>query len=233
MKTIGLIGGMSWESTITYYRLINQAVQKRLGGVHSARILMHSFDFEDITCLQRTGAWDECNAVLAKAGQGLVDAGADIVLICTNTMHLCAPALQQALPVPVLHIADPLGKAIVAAGLKRVGLIGTRFTMQRRDVLIGRLKEQYGLEILIPGGDDGEEIHRVIFEELCCGQFLKPSRERYRAAMAKLAEAGAEGIILGCTEIPLLVSAADSPVPLFDTTALHAFAAADFALGAS
>lgn len=230
MKTIGLIGGMSWESTITYYRLINQAVQRRLGGVHSARILMHSFDFEDITCLQRAGAWDECNATLIKAGEGLVNAGADIVLICTNTMHLCAPALEAALSVPVLHIADPLGKAIAEAGLKRVGLIGTRFTMQRRDVLIGRLKERYGLEILIPGGDDGEEIHRVIFDELCCGQFLEPSRERYRGVMAKLAAAGAEGIILGCTEIPLLVSADDSPLPLFDTTALHAFAAADFAL---
>jgi aspartate racemase len=230
MKTIGLIGGMSWESTITYYRLINQAVQKQLGGVHSARILMHSFDFEDIAALQRAGAWDECNATLARAGQGLVQAGADILLICTNTMHLCVTALEQAVSVPVLHIADPLGEAVAAAGVHRVGLIGTKFTMQRPDVLRGRLKAQYDLQILTPTGDDAEEIHRVIFEELCCGRFLDSSRSRYRGIIAGLVAQGAEGIILGCTEIPLLIGAADASVPLFDTTALHATAAAHFAL---
>jgi len=231
MKTIGLIGGMSWESTITYYRLINEAVQRRLGGVHSARILMHSFDFEDIAAMQRAGAWAECNATLTRAGQGLVDAGADIVLICTNTMHLCVGALQAALPVPVLHIADPLGRAIAAAGKKRVGLLGTKFTMTRPDVLIGRLKEHFGLDIVTPDGADAEEVHRVIFEELCCGRFLAASRARLRAIIAAMAAKGAEGVILGCTEIPLLVTADDSEVPLFDTTALHASAAVDFALG--
>lgn len=230
MKTIGLIGGMSWESTITYYRLINEAVQSRLGGVHSARILMHSFDFDDIASLQRAGNWAECDATLARAGQGLVDAGADILLICTNTMHLCAPALAKATSVPVLHIADPLGAAVAAAGLTRVGLIGTKFTMERPEVLKARLKTHFDLDILTPEEDDAAEIHRVIFEELCCGRFLESSRVRYRAIMANLAARGAEGIVLGCTEIPLLVSAGDATVPLFDTTALHAGAAAAFAL---
>lgn len=230
MKTIGLIGGMSWESTITYYKLINEAVQKRLGGVHSARILMHSFDFDDIAALQRAGNWPECDATLARAGQGLVAAGADVLLICTNTMHLCVSALEKAVPVPVLHIADPLGEAIAAAGLKRVALIGTKFTMQRPDVLKGRLKQRFDLEILTPDGSDGDEVHRVIFEELCCGNFLESSRARFRTIIAALAARGAEAVILGCTEIPLLVTAADSPVPLFDTTALHAGAAAAFAL---
>jgi aspartate racemase len=230
MKTIGLIGGMSWESTVTYYRLINMAVQKHLGGVHSARIVMHSFDFEDIASLQRAGAWDECNATLVKAGRGLVQAGADILLICTNTMHLCVTALEQAVAVPVLHIADPLGEAVAAAGLHRVGLIGTKFTMQRPDVLRGRLQAQYDLDILVPEGGDADEIHRVIFEELCCGRFLETSRARYREIIARLVAQGAEGIILGCTEIPLLIGPEDCPVPLFDTTALHATAAAHFAL---
>jgi aspartate racemase len=230
MKTIGLIGGMSWESTVTYYRLINESVQQHLGGVHSARILMHSFDFEDIAALQRAGAWDECNATLARAGQGLVQAGADILLICTNTMHLCVTALEQAVAVPVLHIADPLGEAVAAAGLHRVGLIGTKFTMQRPDVLRGRLEAPYDLQILTPAGSDADEIHRVIFDELCCGRFLDSSRARYREIIARLVEQGAEGIILGCTEIPLLIGATDASVPLFDTTALHAAAAAQFAL---
>jgi len=230
MKTIGLIGGMSWESTVTYYRLINEAVQKQLGGVHSARILMHSFDFEDIAALQRAGAWDDCNATLAQAGRGLVQAGADILLICTNTMHICATALEQAVPVPVLHIADPLGEAVTAAGLHRVGLIGTKFTMERPDVLRGRLTAQYDLEILTPTGGDADEIHRVIFEELCCGRLLDTSRMRLRDIIAGLVAQGAQGIILGCTEIPLLIGTADATVPLFDTTTLHAMAAVEFAL---
>lgn len=230
MKTIGLIGGMSWESTITYYRLINEAVQQRLGGVHSARILMHSFDFEDIAALQRAGDWAECDATLARAGQGLVNAGADILLICTNTMHICAKALERLTGVPVLHIADPLGEAIVSAGLKRVGLMGTKFTMEREEVLKERLATRFDLDILTPQGADADEIHRVIFEELCCGKQLEASRQRFRDIMAELARRGAEGIILGCTEIPLLVDVDDASVPLFDTTALHAGAAAAYAL---
>jgi aspartate racemase len=230
MKTIGLIGGMSWESTITYYRLINEAVQRRLGGVHSARILMHSFDFEDIAALQRAGAWAECDATLARAGQGLVAAGADGLLICTNTMHICVKALEQATGVPVLHIADPLGEAIAAMGLKRVGLLGTKFTMERDEVLKRRLVKNFDLDILTPNGADADEIHRVIFDELCRGLFKESSRARFRDIMAGLVARGAEGVILGCTEIPLLVGAADASVPLFDTTALHAGAAAGFAL---
>jgi aspartate racemase len=230
MKTIGLIGGMSWESTITYYRLINEAVQARLGGVHSARILMHSFDFEDIAALQRAGDWPQCDATLARAGQGLVNAGADILLICTNTMHICATALENVTGVPVLHIADPLGEAIASAGLKRVALMGTKFTMERAEVLKDRLATRFGLDILTPKGVDADEIHRVIFEELCCGKLKASSRARFREIMAGLADRGAEGIILGCTEIPLLVGPDDASVPLFDTTALHAGAAAALAL---
>jgi aspartate racemase len=230
MKTIGLIGGMSWESTITYYRIINEEVQKRAGGVHSARILMHSFDFDDIVALQRAGDWTACNEVLARAGQGLAQAGADFLLICTNTMQLCAAVVEKRAGVPVLHMADPLGKAIARAGLTRVGLLGTRFTMERPDVLRARLKTDFDLEVLTPDGDDAGEVHRVIYEELCCGRFIDSSRARYREIIARLVARGAEGVILGCTEIPLLVSQKDSAVPLFDTTTLHAMAAVDLAL---
>ncbi len=166
MKTIGLIGGMSWESTITYYKLINEEVQKRLGGVHSARILMHSFDFEDIAALQRRGEWAESNAVLVKAGQGLARAGADLLLICTNTMHIAAGVLAEQTHLPVLHIADPAGRAVRKAGLKRVGLLGTKFTMERPDVLRGRLKSMFDLDLLSPQGRDADDVHRIIYEEL-------------------------------------------------------------------
>ena len=230
MKTIGLIGGMSWESTITYYRIINEEVQARMGGLHSARVLMHSFDFDDIAALQRAGDWAGCNGVLAKAGQGLVRAGADFLLICTNTMQLCAGAVEAAAGVCVLHMADPLGKAIRAAGLSRVGLLGTRFTMERPDVLRARLKSDFDIGVLTPQGEDAAEVHRVIYEELCCGRFLENSRARYRGIIARLVERGAEGIILGCTEIPLLVGPEDCAVPLFDTTGLHARAAVELAL---
>lgn len=230
MKTIGLIGGMSWESTITYYQLINQGVQKRLGGVHSARILMHSFDFEDIAALQRQGDWVASNAMLVKAGQGLARAGADMLLICTNTMHIAAGVLEEQTHLPVLHIADPLGKAIRAAGLKRVGLLGTKFTMERPDVLRGRLRTKFDLELLAPEGADADDVHRIIYDELCCGQLREASRARYREVIARLVARGAEGIILGCTEIPLLVHAEDATVPLFDTTTLHALAAVEAAL---
>lgn len=231
MKTIGLIGGMSWESTITYYQLINREVQRRLGGIHSARLLMHSFDFEDIAALQRAGDWAGCTAAIVKAGEGLKRAGADCLVICTNTMHLCAPALAERTGLPVIHIADPLGRAIRARGLRRVGLLGTKFTMQRPDVLRGRLKEQFDLEIVAPEGGDAEDVHRVIYDELCCGKVLEESRARYGEIIAALVARGAEGIVLGCTEIPLLMRPQDVAAPLFDTTALHAMAAAEFALG--
>jgi len=230
MKTIGLIGGMSWESTITYYKIINEEVQKRLGGVHSARILMHSFDFDDIAGLQRAGNWPACHEVLAKAGQGLARAGADFLLICTNTMQLCTPAVEKLAGVPVLHMAEPLGAAIRRAGLTRVGLLGTRFTMERPDVLRARLKTEFDLDVLVPEGADAAEVHRVIYDELCQGRLMESSRARYREIIARLVGRGAEGVILGCTEIPLLVTAEDSTVPLFDTTALHAMAAVERAL---
>jgi aspartate racemase len=229
MKTIGLIGGMSWESTITYYKIINEEAARRLGGIHSARILMHSFDFDDIAALQRAGNWDECNAVLARAGQGLAKAGADFLVICTNTMQICAGAVEKLAGVKVLHIADPLGEAIRRAGLSRVGLLGTRFTMERPDVLRGRLKTKFDIGAIAPEGEDAAEVHRVIYEELCRGIFLDSSRARFRAIIARLVERGAEGVILGCTEIPLLVGAKDAAVPLFDTTSLHALAAVEAA----
>jgi len=230
MKTVGLIGGMSWESTITYYRIINEDVQARLGGVHSARILMHSFDFEDIAALQRAGDWNGCHETLGKAGEGLARAGADFLLICTNTMQICSDTVEKRAGVPMLHIAEPLGKAIRQAGLNRVGLLGTRFTMERPDVLRGRLNRDFDLDVFSPEGEDAAEVHRVIYEELCCGRFLEASRARYREIVARLVGRGAEGVILGCTEIPLLVTAEDSTVPLFDTTALHAHAAVEKAL---
>lgn len=230
MKTIGLIGGMSWESTITYYRIINEEAQKRLGGVHSARILMHSFDFEDVAALQRAGDWAGCNRMLGEAGRGLARAGADFLLICTNTMQLCSASVEQAAGVPLLHMADPLGAAIRRAGLTRVGLLGTRFTMERPDVLRARLKADFDLDVFSPEGADAAEVHRVIYEELCCGRFLEASRAHYREIIARLVARGAEGVILGCTEIPLLVTQQDSAVPLFDTTTLHALAAVERAL---
>ena len=230
MKTVGLIGGMSWESTITYYRIINEEVQKRLGGVHSARLLMHSFDFDDIAALQRAGDWNGCAEVLGRAGEGLAKAGADFLVICTNTMQLCAAAVERRAGVGVLHMAFPLGAAIRDAGLKRVGLLGTRFTMERPDVLRGRLKAEFGLDVIVPEGADAAEVHRVIYEELCCGRLLESSRVRFGGIIARLVARGAEGVILGCTEIPLLVGSRDSTVPLFDTTALHALAAVELAL---
>jgi aspartate racemase len=229
MKSIGLIGGMSWESTVEYYRLINQAVRARRGGLHSARILMDSVDFEDIASLQRAGRWEEAGEQLANAARGLEQAGADLLLICTNTMHKVAPAVAAAASVPLLHIADATGEAIRAAGMRRIGLLGTAFTMEDtfyRD----RLVERFGLEVLVPEAADRQMIHRVIFDELCQGVVREESRAAYRSVMARLVAEGAEGIILGCTEIGLLVGAADATVPLFDTTRLHAEAAVAAAL---
>jgi aspartate racemase len=229
MKSIGLIGGMSWESTVEYYRLINQAVRARRGGLHSARILMDSVDFEEIASLQRAGHWEEAGEHLAQAARGLEQAGADLLLICTNTMHKVAPAVAAAASVPLLHIADATGEAIRGAGIRRIGLLGTAFTMEDtfyRD----RLVERFGLEVLVPEAADRQMVHRVIFDELCQGVIREESRAAYRAVMASLVARGAGGIILGCTEIGLLVSAADATVPLFDTTRLHAEAAVAAAL---
>lgn len=229
MKTIGLIGGMSWESTVPYYRLINEGVKQRLGGLHSAKLVLYSVDFHEIERLQHAGRWDEAGAQLAAAGRAVQAAGADFLVLCTNTMHKVAAAIEAAASIPLLHIADPTAQAIRQAGIQTVGLLGTRFTMEE-DFYRGRLTEQHGLKVLIPDADDRAVVHRVIYEELCLGITREASRAAYRAIIARLVAQGAQGIVLGCTEIGLLVSAEDSPVPLFDTTALHAASAVDFAL---
>jgi aspartate racemase len=231
MKTIGMLCGMSWESSAVYYQLINREVQRRIGGVHSAKLLMHSFDFGEIEPVQRTGDWAQANRAMAEASAGLERSGADVVIMCCNTMHCATPDIERAIRVPFLHIADPLGQALRKAGLRRVALLGTSHTMARDDIIRGRLQERYGIEVLTPDGDDTAAVSRVIYEELVRGQVLPQSRALYRGVIAKLTAQGAEGVILGCTELPLLVQPEDSTVPLFDTTTLHAMAAVDFALG--
>ena len=229
MKTLGLIGGMSWESTIPYYRIINETVRERLGGLHSARLLLYSVDFHDIERLQQAGAWDEAGRILADAALALEAAGAEGLALCTNTMHKVAAAIEAAVAILLLHIADPTAAAVKQAGIHTVGLLGTRFTMEQ-DFYRGRLAERHGLVVLIPDPADREIVHRVIYEELCQGDIRAESRAQYRAIMQRLVEAGAEGIILGCTEIALLVEPDDAPVPLFDTTDLHARSVARWAL---
>ena len=229
MKTIGLIGGMSWESTANYYRDINEQVKQRLGGLHSARILLYSVDFQEIERLQHQGRWDEAGEQLGDIARRLEGAGADVVALCTNTMHKVAPAIEAALRVPFLHIADPTAQAVKQAGIGRIGLLGTRFTMEE-DFYRGRLVERHGLDVIVPDPAERETVHRVIYDELCLGKVEERSRKAYRDIIAHLVERGAEGVILGCTEIAMLISPADSPVPLFDTTQLHAVSAVDFAL---
>jgi aspartate racemase len=231
MKTIGLIGGMSWESTALYYRQINLAVQQKLGGLHSAKLVLLNVDFHEIEVLQRAGDWAAAGEILANAARNLEAAGADFLVLCTNTMHLVAPAIEAAVHIPLLHIADPTAQAIQQAGFTKIGLLGTRFTMEQ-SFYVERLTQQ-GLEVFLPDGPDRDSVHRIIFEELCLGQVLGNSRQHYRRIMSKLVEQGAQAIILGCTEITLLVSAEDALVPLFDTTALHATAAAELALSSS
>lgn len=230
MKTIGMLGGMSWESSHVYYRLMNREVQRRLGGVHSMKALMYSFDFGEVEALQAAGRWDESSAMLASTGAMLARGGADFVMICCNTMHLMADAVERAAGVPLLHIADPLGAAIAAKGLRRVGLVGSRHTMEKGGVIADRLKAKFGLDIVVPGADDRAELHRIIVEELCRGQFLDGARATHRRIFGDLVARGAQGVILGCTEIPILMQGETAQVPLFDTTALHALAAVDRAL---
>jgi aspartate racemase len=230
MKTIGMIGGMSWESSSVYYQLLNREIQARLGGIHSARALMHSFDFAEIAALQDAGRWDEATARMTAAGEGLAKSGADFLIICCNTMHRMSDAVEKAAGIPLLHIADPLGAAIRAAGMTRVGLLGSRHTMTDDAIVKGRLKRAHDLEVLIPDGAEFAAVDRIIYEELTRGQFRDASRAACKAAIATLVARGAEGIILGCTELPLLVKPQDSTVPLFDTTTLHAMAAVEMAL---
>jgi aspartate racemase len=229
MKTIGMIGGMSWESSQEYYRIINEEVHQRLGGVHSAKTLMLSVDFAEIEELQRLGNWSEATHQMVAAAQALEHGGADFVVICTNTMHKMADEVQAAIHIPLLHIADAAAQAIQARGLQRIGLLGTRFTMEE-PFYKDRLAEKFGLEVLIPSAAERELVHRVIYDELVIGKIVPQSKADYLRIIADLQARGAQGVILGCTEIGLLVQQADCAVPLFDTTLLHALAAVDFAL---
>jgi aspartate racemase len=229
MKTIGMLGGMSWESSIEYYRIINQTVKEKLGGLHSAKSLMYSVDFAEIEILQSEGRWDEATQAMIEAARHLEDGGADFVVICTNTMHKMANEVEAAIGIPLLHIADATAEAIKAQGLSKVGLLGTKFTMEE-DFYRGRLVEKHGLDVLIPEEDDREIVHRIIYGELVLGEIKVESREQYKKIIEKLIAAGAQGIILGCTEIGLLVKDEDSRVPLFDTTIIHAVAAVEMAI---
>jgi len=229
MKRIGLLGGMSWESSSEYYRLVNEAVRDRLGGLHSADCVLRSVDFAAVEVLQREGRWAEAGRLLAGEAAGLVVAGAELVVLCTNTMHKVAEEIAGAVEVPFVHIADTTAGAVRTAGLTRVGLLATAYTMEQ-DFYVGRLRDKHGLAVIVPEPDDRALVHRVIYDELCVGVVRDDSRAAYRRVMADLAERGAQGILLGCTEIDLLVGPADAPVPVFDTTRLHAERAVELAL---
>ncbi len=230
MKTIGLIGGMSWESSLEYYRILNQTTQAHLGGLHSAKVILFSVDFADLAAMQHEGRWADISAILVEAAQQLQMAGASMVLICTNTMHLVADDIEARISVPLVHIADAVAEAIKAQGLGRVGLLGTQFTMEQ-DFYRQRLIENHGLEVIIPGDAGRAAVHQIIYDELCQGQFKPESRQRVLALRQELSEAGAEGVILGCTELELLVRDTTAAVPLFPTTRIHAEAAVALALG--
>ncbi|WP_409421345.1 aspartate/glutamate racemase family protein [Pseudaeromonas sp. ZJS20] len=229
MKIIGILGGMSWESTVSYYQALNQGVKARLGGLHSARLLLHSVDFAEVEALQHAGDWDALARLLVDAALGLQGAGAQGLLIATNTMHKLAPQLEAALDIPLLHIADAVGTRLKADGVTRAGLLGTRFTMEQ-DFYHARLAARFGIELLVPEADDRQRVHDIIYRELCCGQIRADSREEYLAIMAKLQAQGAQAVVLGCTEIPLLVQPQHTDIPLYDTAALHAAAALEWAL---
>jgi len=229
MKTIGLIGGMSWESSAEYYRIINQTVQERLGSLHSAQCILFSFDFQEIELLQHQGEWEQLTGLMIRAAQSLEGAGAELLTICTNTMHKMAEEVQTSVGIPLVHIADATAKAITDKGLEKVALLGTRFTMEE-DFYKKRLQEKYRLDVIIPSESDRELIDNVIYGELCRGVTHQSSREKFKAIIEKLASNGAEGVILGCTEIPLLISQQDAEIPLFDTTKIHAQAAVEMAL---
>lgn len=229
MKTIGLIGGMSWESSLEYYRILNETVKDRLGGLHSAKCILYSVEFAEIEALQHAGRWDEAARIMVEAGQSLERAGADLLVLCTNTMHKLAGEIEAGVSIPLLHIADATAEAVKAAGISRVGLLGTRFTMEQ-DFYRGRLTDKHGLQVIIPGQPDRELIHQVIYGELCLGVIKPESRLRFAGIIAKLVAAGAQGVILGCTEIESLVRQEDSPVPVFPTTRIHAEAAVALAL---
>jgi aspartate racemase len=229
MKKIGLLGGMSWESSIEYYRFLNEEVRERLGGLHSADCLLRSVDFAPVEQLQRSGRWDEAGELLAAEARTLQDAGAELLVLCTNTMHKVADRIGGAIEIPLVHIADTTAEAVRAEGIGTVGLLATGYTMEQ-DFYVGRLREQHGLTVLVPKEPDRRLVHDVIYRELCVGILEDNSREQYRRIMRELAERGAECVLFGCTEIDLLVGPEDAPVPIFDTTRLHARKAVEFAL---
>jgi aspartate racemase len=229
MKTIGLVGGMSWESTLEYYRVINQYTKERLGGFHSAKIVLYSVDFAEVESQQHEGRWEDLTRLMTDAAQRVERAGAELLVICTNTMHKMADDVQRDIRIPVLHIVDVTAAAIQSRQMKKVGLLGTRFTMEQ-DFYKQRLIRKHGLEVLIPEEKEREDIHNILYDELCLGEIKEPSKGVFQNIIAGLESRGAQGIILGCTEIPLLVSQEDYKIPLFDTTTLHARAAVDFAL---
>ena len=228
MKTIGLIGGMSWESTVSYYRIINEKVKEKMGGLHSAKILLYSVDFAEIEACQSSGDWDASAEILGDAAEKLERAGADFIVICTNTMHKVVPAMQKRITIPIVHIADAIAEALEKNNIKRVGLLGTRYTMTQafyKDRLIAR-----GIDVLVPAEEDIEVVNGVIYEELCLGMIKDASRKQFQRIIDELKENGAEGVILGCTEIGLLIAAEDSSLPVFDTTQIHADTAAEKAM---
>lgn len=230
MKTLGLLGGMSWESTIPYYRFINEGVKARLGGLHSAKLVLHSVDFHEIEACQASGDWDKAGDMLAQAACGLEKAGAEAIVLCTNTMHKVAAHIEAACSLPFLHIADATGRAISQSGMNTVALLGTRYTMEQ-DFYRGRLTEKFGIATRIPDEAERERINHIIFHELCMGVFRDESRHYYQQVISRLTEQGAQGVIFGCTEIGLLLDQQNCPLPLFDTAALHAEDAVNFMLG--
>lgn len=230
MKTIGMLGGMSWESTVSYYRALNAGVKTALGGLHSAKIILYSVDFHEIERLQYQGDWAATADLLLQAAQAVERAGADGLIICTNTMHRVADRIESALSIPLLHIADATARQLAADGIWRVGLLGTRFTMEQ-PFYRERLREKFGIDVLVPEAGDRERVHRIIYGELCLGLIHEPSRHEYLRIIQDLRQAGAEAVILGCTEIALLVGQSQTQVPLYDTTAIHAAAAVNFILG--
>jgi aspartate racemase len=229
MKTIGLIGGMSWESSAEYYRLINQRMKERLGGHHNARSVMVTVSFDEIKALQHAQRWDELGEHMKQAARQVQAAGADVVLLCTNTMHRVAPALEAALAVPFIHIVDPTAQALRDAGIRRVGLLGTAFTMEQ-DFYRGRMQDRHGIDVVVPEAPDRARVHQIIYDELCHGIVRDESRDVYRRIIDSMQAQGVGGVILGCTEIALLIAQKDVTLPVFDTTALHAHAAVEWAL---
>ncbi|MBK9927630.1 MAG: aspartate/glutamate racemase family protein [Anaerolineales bacterium] len=229
MKTIGLIGGMSWESSVEYYRIINELVKAKRGGLHSAKSIMYSVDFAEVEILQRQGRWAEASQMLVGAAKNLENGGADFIVLCTNTMHKVAEDIQANVKIPFLHIADATAQRVKDSGIQKIGLLGTRFTMEE-EFYKGRLSQKYGLNVSIPNAEEREIVHRVIYDELVIGKIMQDSKEQYMNIIEQMVKQGAEGIILGCTEIGLLIHQEDSQVPLFDTTRIHAEAAVEYAL---